>query len=116
MTWPSAPDWPRAPTWSAGARREIISRGYNLLLRIGAPAAPCTDAQCGFKAMRREAAAEVLPLVEDEEWFFDTEVLVTAQRLGLRIHEVPVDWVDDLDSRVAVVRTAWLDDLWLWPA
>jgi len=92
-----------------GARREMISRGYNLLLR-SALRSPCTDAQCGFKAMSREAAAEVLPLVEDDEWFFDTELLVTAQRVGLRIHEVPVDWVDDLDSRVEVLHTA-LDDL-----
>ena len=91
-----------------GARREMISRGYNLLLR-SALRSPCTDAQCGFKAMRREAAAEVLPLVEDDEWFFDTEVLVTAQRVGLRIHEVPVDWVDDTDSRVAVLHTALKD-------
>ena len=91
-----------------GARREIISRSYNLLLRI-VLGASCSDAQCGFKAMRREAVDVVLPLVEDQAWFFDTEVLVTAQRLGLRIHEVPVDWVDDLDSRVAVAHTAWLD-------
>ncbi|HEY4928437.1 MAG TPA: dolichyl-phosphate beta-glucosyltransferase [Acidimicrobiales bacterium] len=91
-----------------GARREIISRGYNVLLKT-ALANSCSDAQCGFKALRREAADVVLPLVDDEAWFFDTEVLITAQRLGLRIHEVPVDWVDDLDSRVAVARTAWLD-------
>lgn len=91
-----------------GARREIISRSYNLLLRT-VLGASCSDAQCGFKAMRREAVEAVLPLVEDQAWFFDTEVLVTAQRLGLRIHEVPVDWVDDLDSRVAVAHTAWLD-------
>jgi putative flippase GtrA len=92
-----------------GTKREFISRGYNLLLRAALRSA-CTDAQCGFKAMRREAAMELLPLVEDNEWFFDTEVLVTAQRIGLRIHEVPVDWVDDLDSRVDVVQTA-LEDL-----
>jgi putative flippase GtrA len=91
-----------------GARREIISRSYNLLLRT-ALANSCSDAQCGFKALRREAVDAVLPLVDDEAWFFDTEVLITAQRLGLRIHEVPVDWVDDLDSRVAVANTAWLD-------
>lgn len=91
-----------------GARRELISRSYNLLLRT-ALRSTCTDAQCGFKAMRREAALELLPLVEDNEWFFDTEILVTAQRLGLRIHEVPVDWVDDTDSRVDVVRTAAAD-------
>ncbi len=91
-----------------GARREVISRSYNLLIRT-ALGATCTDAQCGFKAMRSDAVAAVLPLVDDDAWFFDTEILVTARRLGLRIHEVPVDWVDDLDSRVAVARTAWLD-------
>ncbi len=69
-----------------------------------------SDAQCGFKALRREAAQQLLPLVEDDEWFFDTELLVTAQRLGLRIGEVPVDWVDDPDSRVHIVSTA-LGDL-----
>jgi len=91
-----------------GARREVISRTYNLMVRTVLGNA-CTDAQCGFKALRREAVDAVLPLVEDDAWFFDTEVLVTARRLGLRIHEVPVDWVDDLDSRVSVARTAWLD-------
>ena len=91
-----------------GARREMISRAYNLLLKTTL-ASSCSDAQCGFKALRREAADVVLPLVDDQAWFFDTEILITAQRLGLRIHEVPVDWVDDLDSRVAVARTAWLD-------
>ncbi len=96
-----------------GVRRELISRGYNLLLRA-ALRSPCADAQCGFKAMRREAATRLLPLVEDQSWFFDTELLVTADRLGLRIHEVPVDWVDDLDSRVRVVRTAWLDLCGVW--
>ena len=96
-----------------GARREFISRGYNLILR-SALRTTCTDAQCGFKAMRREAAVELLPLVKDQEWFFDTEVLVTAQRLGFRIHEVPVDWVDDIDSRVDVVSTALQDLRGVW--
>jgi putative flippase GtrA len=91
-----------------GARRELISRSYNLLLRTALRSA-CTDAQCGFKAMRRDAALELLPRVEDNEWFFDTELLVTAQRIGLRIHEVPVDWVDDTDSRVEVLTTALTD-------
>ncbi len=96
-----------------GARREFISRGYNLLLRT-ALRSTCTDAQCGFKAMRREVAAELLPLVEDDAWFFDTELLVTAQRIGLRIHEVPVDWVDDIDSRVEVAHTALMDLQGVW--
>ena len=91
-----------------GAQRELLSRGYNRLVRM-VLGSSCSDAQCGFKAMRRDVAAELLPLIEDNEWFFDTELLVTAQRLGLRIHEVPVDWTDDLDSRVDVLRTAWMD-------
>ncbi|MEH1167311.1 glycosyltransferase [Micromonospora sp. CPCC 205539] len=91
-----------------GAKREVISRAYNLLLR-GALAARFSDAQCGFKAIRAEVAAGLLPLVQDTGWFFDTELLVLAQRAGLRIHEVPVDWVDDPDSRVDIVATALAD-------
>ncbi|MFD6682464.1 glycosyltransferase [Micromonospora parva] len=91
-----------------GAKREVISRAYNLLLR-GALAARFSDAQCGFKAIRADVAAGLLPLVRDTGWFFDTELLVLAQRAGLRIHEVPVDWVDDPDSRVDIVATALAD-------
>ncbi|MBL7257165.1 glycosyltransferase [Paractinoplanes lichenicola] len=91
-----------------GAKREFISRGYNLLLR-GTLAARFTDAQCGFKAIRSDVAARLLPMVEDTGWFFDTEMLVLAERAGLRIHEVPVDWVDDPDSRVDIVPTAMAD-------
>ena len=91
-----------------GAKREVISRGYNLLLRA-ALGVGFSDAQCGFKALRAEAARELLPLVSDTSWFFDTELLVLAERAGLRIHEVPVDWVDDPDSRVDIVPTALAD-------
>ncbi len=92
-----------------GPKREILSRGYNLLLSL-ALGARFSDAQCGFKAMRADVARELLPVVQDTGWFFDTELLIIAQRVGLRIHEVPVDWVDDPDSRVAIVPTA-VDDL-----
>jgi putative flippase GtrA len=92
-----------------GAKREVASRCYNLVLR-GVLGARFSDAQCGFKALRADVAAELLPLVEDTTWFFDTELLVLAERSGLRIHEVPVDWFDDPDSRVDVVGTA-MDDL-----
>jgi putative flippase GtrA len=91
-----------------GLKREVISRGYNLLLR-GTLATALSDAQCGFKAIRADVAHRLLPLVEDTGWFFDTELLVLAERSGLRIHEVPVDWVDDPDSRVDIVRTATAD-------
>src|SRR5580698_9326050 len=90
-------------------KREIISRSYNLLLRTTL-GAEFSDAQCGFKAVRADQARQLLPLVEDKGWFFDTELLVLAERAGLRIHEVPVDWIDDADSRVNIVDTA-LGDL-----
>ena len=94
---------------SAAPRRELISRGYNRILHA-ALRARFSDAQCGFKAVRRDVLDPLLADVRDDGWFFDTELLVLAQRRGLRIHEVPVDWVDDPDSRVDVVRTA-IDDL-----
>ena len=96
-----------------GPKREVISRGYNLLLKLTLRSG-FSDAQCGFKAIRTEVARELLPLVEDEAWFFDTELLVLAEHNGLRIHEVPVDWVDDADSRVDVVRTAKSDLQGIW--
>lgn len=92
-----------------GPKREFVSRTYNLILRASL-AASFSDAQCGFKAVRGDVAAELLPLVRDDSWFFDTELLVLAQRCGLRIHEVPVDWFDDPDSRVDITSTA-KDDL-----
>jgi hypothetical protein len=91
-----------------GPQREVSSRCYNLILRTVLQVR-FSDAQCGFKAVRRDAAEQLLPLVEDTGWFFDTELLVLAERAGLRIHEVPVDWVDDPDSRVDIVATAVAD-------
>jgi|HubBroStandDraft_6_1064221.scaffolds.fasta_scaffold280706_1 putative flippase GtrA len=92
-----------------GPRREIISRCYNLLLRATL-GTRFSDAQCGFKAIRADKARTLLPLTADTGWFFDTELLVLAERAGLRIHEVPVDWIDDADSRVKILATA-LGDL-----
>jgi len=91
-----------------GAKREIISRCYNLILK-STLAAGFSDAQCGFKAIRADVARQLLPHVSDTGWFFDTELLVLAERSGLRIHEVPVDWVDDPDTRVDIVSTAAAD-------
>jgi putative flippase GtrA len=92
-----------------GPKRELISRSYNSILHA-ALGARFSDAQCGFKALSAPAARALLPDVRDDGWFFDTELLVLAQRHGMRIHEVPVDWIDDPDSRVDIVRTA-VDDL-----
>jgi glycosyltransferase involved in cell wall biosynthesis/putative flippase GtrA len=90
-------------------KREFISRSYNLILRT-VFATRVRDAQCGFKAVRGAVARVLLPAVQDDAWFFDTELLLLAERNGLRIHEVPVDWIDDPDSRVHVTRTA-IEDL-----
>jgi glycosyltransferase involved in cell wall biosynthesis len=88
-----------------GLKRELISRSYNVLLH-GALGVGFSDAQCGFKAVRRELVGPLLERVEDENWFFDTELLYQAERSRLAIHEVPVRWVDDPDSRVQIVATA----------
>ena len=90
-------------------KREVISRAYNFLLRL-ALGSRVSDAQCGFKAGRREAIQALLPAVENEHWFFDSELLHLAEQGRLRIHEVPVDWTEDPDSRVHLVATA-IEDL-----
>ncbi len=89
--------------------REVLSRGYNLLIK-GLFWTGFSDAQCGFKGLRTEVARRLLPEVENENWFFDTELLLLAEHHGFRIFELPVEWTDDLDSRVNVLPTV-LEDL-----
>lgn len=96
-----------------GPKREFISRTYNFILHASLRTR-FSDAQCGFKAIRTDVARRLLPLVQDKEWFFDTELLVLAERVGLRIHEVPVDWVDDPDSRVDIADTVRKDLMGIW--
>jgi hypothetical protein len=92
-----------------GPKRELISRAYSHIVRLSLRS-HVSDFQCGFKAIRRSCALEILPLVGDDEWFFDTELIVTAERIGVRIAETPVEWTDDPNSSVDIVHTA-LDDL-----
>ncbi len=87
-----------------GWRRELLSRGYNTLLR-GVLGTGVRDAQCGCKVVARAVVAGVLPWVENNHWFFDTELLVLAERAGLRIAELPVRWEECRDSRVRVLAT-----------
>ncbi len=96
-----------------GPKREVISRLYNLILRVVLHSR-FSDAQCGFKAMRSADARAILPLVADNEWFFDTELLVVAERAGLRISEVPVDWSDDPNTSVHIANTARKDLQGVW--
>ena len=86
-------------------KREVISRSYVCLIRLIA-GAKFRDAQCGFKAMSREAAATLLPLIKDNAWFFDTELLVVAHKRGFRCKEIPVQWEEDPDSRVKILKTS----------
>jgi glycosyltransferase involved in cell wall biosynthesis len=94
-------------------KREVLSRGYNGLVHL-LFRARFSDAQCGFKAVRADVVRRLLPLVADDGWFFDTELLLLAERNGCRIHEVPVDWIEDLDSRVDILPTVWGDLRGLW--
>ena len=99
----------KASTTRRSVKREIISRTYNLLVKAFF-ATKFSDAQCGFKSLSRAAADDLLPAVKDTGWFFDTELLVIAEKLGYRIFDLPVSWIEDLDSRVKIVRTA-MDDI-----
>jgi glycosyltransferase involved in cell wall biosynthesis len=90
------------------SRREVISRCYNAMIRM-THGARFSDAQCGFKAARTDVIRPLLAHVHDDGWFFDTELLLLAEHNGLRVHEVPVDWVEDVDSRVQVWSTALAD-------
>jgi glycosyltransferase involved in cell wall biosynthesis len=86
-------------------KRELISRGYNILLKI-VHRTRFADAQCGFKAARASVIQPLLRHVTDDSWFFDTELLLLAVHNGLRVHEIPVDWVEDTDSRVGILSTS----------
>lgn len=89
-------------------KREIISRCYNVLIKLMFRN-KFSDAQCGFKALTRQAVEDLVPIVKDQGWFFDSELLLRAEQKGYQIYEVPVRWIDDPDSRVNVLQTAWGD-------
>ncbi len=90
-------------------KREVLSRGYNRLIRWVLRTRTFDDAQCGFKGVRIDAVRKLLPLVENQEWFFDTELLVLAEYAGLSIHSIPITWEEDRDTRVNIPATIWQD-------
>jgi glycosyltransferase involved in cell wall biosynthesis len=96
-----------------GLKREVISRSYNLIIKAGFRTR-FSDAQCGFKAISRDAARKLLPRIENNEWFFDTELLILAERSGFRVKDIPVRWIDDPDSRVNIPQTVMEDLKGLW--
>ena len=91
-----------------GLKREFISRTYNLMIKALFWSS-FSDAQCGFKAASRRAVRDIVPLIKDQAWFFDTELLLLAERMGFKIFEVPVKWTDDPGSTVKIAKTAWED-------
>ncbi|MGB2868262.1 MAG: dolichyl-phosphate beta-glucosyltransferase [Bacteroidota bacterium] len=95
----------KASTTKRSFKREIISRGYNYLVKSFFRT-KFSDAQCGFKAVTKQVALDLLPKIEDVGWFFDTELLILAEKKGYRIFDLPVSWIEDLDSRVRIVHTA----------
>jgi glycosyltransferase involved in cell wall biosynthesis len=99
----------RAARVTRSWKREVLSRGYNRLVRGMLGTRSFDDAQCGFKAIRVESVRPLLPLVENQHWFFDTELLVLAEYAGLVVRTLPVVWVEDADSRVNIPRTIWED-------
>lgn len=94
-------------------KRTALSRGYNLIIKAMLQTR-FSDAQCGFKAISREVAQKVLPLVQDNNWFFDTELLILAEKMGYRIKDVPVRWIEDRDTRVRIGATITEDLRGLW--
>ena len=96
-----------------GVKRTLISRAYNLLLKLTL-GVRFSDAQTGFKGLTRVVVDRVLPLVKDEAWFLDTELLVLSEKSGFRVADIPITWVDDEDSRVKIFETAWKDLEGIW--
>ena len=90
-------------------KREFISRCYNRIIRLVSKT-KFLDAQCGFKAIRKDVAEKFLLQIKDNGWFFDTELLIKTERAGIILHEQPVTWLENTDSRVDITRTA-IDDL-----
>jgi glycosyltransferase involved in cell wall biosynthesis len=90
-------------------KRELISRSYNLMIKAMFRTR-FSDAQCGFKAVTREVITTLMPHIEDNVWFWDSELLIIGEKCGYRIFDVPVKWIEDLDTRVKIVKTA-TDDI-----
>jgi len=89
-------------------KREVLSRGYNVMIKA-LFFTRFSDAQCGFKALSRQAVRALVPLIENNDWFFDTELLILAEKAGYPVKEIPVRWLEDLDTRVNIRKTVWQD-------
>ena len=104
---------PQSKVINRPLKREILSRGYNILIRLFFQT-KFSDAQCGFKAITKRVAKKLLPYIEDNAWFFDSELLIVAEKLGYKIYEQPVEWIDNPGSTVRVLKTVRGDLVGLW--
>ena len=103
----------RSRVYGRSALRTITSKVYIMMIKL-LFWVHFSDAQCGFKAVTRNIATTIIPKIQDNEWFFDTELLVVAEKTGYRIYEEPVTWIDNLGSTVRVMKTAQGDIAGLW--
>jgi glycosyltransferase involved in cell wall biosynthesis len=92
-----------------GLKRRVLTFGYNNMIKAMF-FTRFSDAQCGFKAVTREVADKIVPMIQDTNWFFDTELLILAEKMGYRIKDVPVRWIEDTDTRVKISTTV-MDDV-----
>ena len=83
-------------------KRELFARCYNILVKLVFPSRRFSDAQCGFKGIRLASVRPLLALVENSNWFFDTELMLLLEYHGLRLDSLPIEWIEDLDSRVNI--------------
>lgn len=90
-------------------KREVLSQGYSRLVHWVLRTRSFDDAQCGFKGVRISTIRPLLPLVQNQNWFFDTELLVLSEYAGLVVKTIPVAWVEDLDTRVNIPKTVYED-------
>jgi glycosyltransferase involved in cell wall biosynthesis len=89
-------------------KRRVLTFGYNTMIK-GLFWTRFSDAQCGFKAVSREVARKVVPMIENNNWFWDTELLILAEKMGYRIKDVPVRWVEDTTTTVKIGGTVMED-------
>jgi glycosyltransferase involved in cell wall biosynthesis len=89
--------------------REITSRALNFFFIQLFFHTKFTDAQCGFKGVTKHVVEKLIPKIEDNGWFFDGELLIMAEKMGYKIYEEPVHWIDNPGSTVRLVATIWGD-------
>jgi len=104
---------PSSRVFKRPLKREILSRGYNIMIK-SLFGIHFSDAQCGFKAVKKAVAASLIPHIEDNSWFFDSELLIIGEKAGYQIYQQPVNWVDNPGSTVRVLKTVYGDLQGLW--